>query len=138
MSQACDEVVVDSFQVIDGGRDAMNSVQRLIGEYGSLADLDCDDNVVCSAERVPDLVVQLNKRMFLWQQIGKIGHDSNSRYLRSERHGNCRDKQQDTPGIRPGEQYDLFQYVTEAAHFDKRQVCGTAAVNSTPPPAAVN
>ena len=138
MGQACDQVVVDAFQIIDGGRDAMNSVQRLIGEYGSLADRDCDDNVVCSAERVPDLVVQLNKRMFLRQQIGKIGHDTNSRYLHGERDRDRRNNQQDTPGIRPGEQYDLFQYLTEAAHFDRRQVCGTAAVNSTPPPAAVN
>ena len=60
MRQAGDEVVVNAFQCIDRKRDSVDPVQHVVAEDRIIFDRHCDNDVVRSAEGIPDFIVQLN------------------------------------------------------------------------------
>ena len=72
VSQTAHQVVVDIGHAVQLLGDAMNAIQRIIGEDGAFLHFHGHDDDVGSAESVPDAVVQLNVGVFLGQQVGEI------------------------------------------------------------------
>ncbi len=111
MGQAGNEVVVDIGDVIELLRDAMDAIERLVGEDSALFHLERNDDDVGAAERIADGIVELDIGVLLRQQIGKIRKHAHRRDLGREEHRDAQNYRKHSLAVFEQEIAELGKYL---------------------------
>ena len=125
VGEAADQVVVDAVKQINRLGNAMDALQCLVGKNRALVNFNCDDHRIGTTKCIAYLVMELNIRMFLGQQICKIGGHANCGKLEGKKHRGKKHQQQD--GFGPGKN-PLINFYQVLEKFPHHTAPGSALV----------